>query len=488
MKIRGKFVLSVALTMLFAGLLLFTHVMVFAGRSSVHSAQRIDHLAGVVRDVLMEAPLWARGAAEEQGTPPQAMFLNSLFPGGWAVLEKDRTLMAGPTGAFSALSCGEWDRFLHTPSLKKSVFSAGGGTWLAVRAEGFPDLLFAGALEPSFIVSQVQGHFIKGFFATYLIAVLGVSLIVFIAASKLVIRPMMKIGDALYRISSGDYTRATGIGNTFDEGQKLAEVIDDMMQQFRDYHGDVEKKVRRAYEESVKHQKNLIIAQRHTATGKLAAGIAHEINNPLGGMLNAVGVLKTEAAQSPQKVRDYLLLIEDGLNRIRATVGKILQFQQTGRLDMPAPVLLGDPVEKALSFAAHRIQEKGIRVALPDWAGIPAVSGSEVELQQVFLNLFLNAADAMSEGGTLGVSWKAQDKKLAVEVKDDGCGIGRRELSQIFDLFYTTKPAGEGTGLGLFIVYTVVKNHGGDIEVESEKGRGTVVRLTFPTEKIQNEK
>jgi signal transduction histidine kinase len=225
-------------------------------------------------------------------------------------------------------------------------------------------------------------------------------------------------------------------------------------------------------------EKRLFAAQRLSTTGTLAAGIAHEINNPLGGMINAARVLG-EGRLDEAKRAEYMALIVDGLERIRATVQKILQFQP--RSLQTQPVSLRETVEKAAAFVEHRARAKEVTIANGLPADLPPVSGDPMELQQAFLNILMNALDACVMGeGKIDVTSLLREGEVAVRVADNGCGMGEEELARCMDLFYTTKDVGDGTGLGLSVAHTIVVSHGGRIEIESRRGEGTAVTLSFP--------
>jgi two-component system, NtrC family, sensor kinase len=225
-------------------------------------------------------------------------------------------------------------------------------------------------------------------------------------------------------------------------------------------------------------ERRLFAAQRLSATGTLAAGIAHEINNPIGGMINAARVLR-EGKLDPAKREEYLELILDGLERVRAIVQKILQFRP--RAFEPRPVQLQEAVERAIAFMEHRARAKEVSIRNEVPADLPTVTGDPLELQQAFLNILMNAVDACVMGeGMVTVYSRLAGEGVAVSVADNGCGMEPEELARCMDLFFTTKDVGEGTGLGLAVAQNIVANHGGRIDIASERGRGTTVTMTFP--------
>jgi two-component system NtrC family sensor kinase len=231
-----------------------------------------------------------------------------------------------------------------------------------------------------------------------------------------------------------------------------------------------------------KTEQHLAIAQRLAATGKLASGIAHEINNPLGGMRSAARAL-LRGDLPPEKTTQYLDLILDGLARIEETVKKFLSF--TPRRVEPRPTDLADVARKAAALARHRLEKCGVRYGedLPA-PGTARVFGDPHELQQVALNLLLNAADATAgaKDARVDLRVRSRGEEVSLEVVDNGVGLSPEDQRCCFDLFFTTKSAGEGSGLGLAVAHTIVTNHGGRIEVESEVGKGATFRVVLPAE------
>jgi len=242
----------------------------------------------------------------------------------------------------------------------------------------------------------------------------------------------------------------------------------------------LEERVEEAREQAQAAEKNLVIAQRLAATGKLASGIAHEVNNPLAGMQNAARRLLRDPPASPEKRQEYLELIIDGLSRVQETVKKILRF--TPHKVAPQPVAIETVLQRSLALASHRIEREGLEVFV-DIPGDAMVYGDPFELQQVFLNVLINAMDAVGEvdrKGELTIRGACVDGELVITFEDNGCGMTEEQISQAFDLFYTSKEVGEGTGLGLSIAHHVIQNHGGRISLRSVPGVRTTVEIVLP--------
>jgi PAS domain S-box-containing protein len=236
-------------------------------------------------------------------------------------------------------------------------------------------------------------------------------------------------------------------------------------------------------------QSRLVLSDRLVAMGTLAAGVAHEINNPLSFVISNLGFLATElrvvAAELPEgrmtEVEEVLREAEMGADRVRQIVGDLKTFSRADD-EVPTAVDLRNVLESALTIARAELRARARVVR--DYTEVPPVEGSEGRFGQVFLNLLINAAQSIPRGqpecNEIRVRLRAVQDHVMVEVKDTGAGIPAEMRSRIFDPFFTTKPVGEGTGLGLFVCQGIVTRFGGEISVESEVGRGTTFRVIFP--------
>ena len=225
-------------------------------------------------------------------------------------------------------------------------------------------------------------------------------------------------------------------------------------------------------------EEQLLQNEKLSSLGLLAAGVAHEVNTPLAVIANYVQIL---AKQLPEEDPRHKLIDKIVKQTFRASeiVNHLLNFSRTGGSEF-REVDLNQVIEETLSLVSHPFRTAHVQVIPNLNAGIPKVFGSGNRLQQVFLNLFMNARDAMPSGGMLEVRSFATNGSVEVEVSDTGSGISRENLARIFDPFFTTKATGRGTGLGLSVSYGIVKEHAGKIEVRSTPGRGTSFRLEFP--------
>ena len=228
-------------------------------------------------------------------------------------------------------------------------------------------------------------------------------------------------------------------------------------------------------------ERKLVQADKLSSIGLLAAGVAHEVNTPLAVISTYAQMLAKQVAGDEQKSK---LLDKIARQTFRASeiVNSLLNFSRTSSTAFE-DIDLNRVVRETLTLLEHQLQKASVQLECDLEEVLPLIRGNAGKLQQVFLNLFINARDAMESGGTLRVTTKPDSMGVQVEVSDSGPGIPRENLARIFDPFFTTKGARKGTGLGLSVSYGIVEEHGGVIEVESKPGEGTVFRLQFPAAK-----
>ncbi len=225
-------------------------------------------------------------------------------------------------------------------------------------------------------------------------------------------------------------------------------------------------------------EQQLIQAEKLSSIGLLAAGVAHEVNTPLAVISTYAQMLARQISGDETKAR-MLEKIAKQTFRASEIVNSLLNFSRTSQTEF-GEVDLNRIIQETISLIEPQLRKAGIELELSLAAGLPPIKGNAGRLQQVFLNLFLNARDAMEEGGKLRVRSFVSDGSVQVDVADTGKGIPPEILSRIYDPFFTTKPAKRGTGLGLSVTYGIVREHGGTIEVESLPGAGTCFHLDFP--------
>jgi signal transduction histidine kinase len=219
--------------------------------------------------------------------------------------------------------------------------------------------------------------------------------------------------------------------------------------------------------------------------GTLAAGVAHEVNNPLASISSLIQMMQS-GEDLPGETREKLKLISTQIQRISQVTRDMMDFARV-RPAAKSMVNINDVIEKSLRLASfdNSFQKLELKTGLK--SGLADVLADSDQLQQVFLNLFLNARDAMPEGGNLTVLTSDLNGEILVEIADSGYGVSEKDLKQIFDPFFTTKPAGKGTGLGLAVCYGIVTAHGGRIEIEPNNGRGTKFIVILPASETAGE-
>jgi signal transduction histidine kinase/DNA-binding response OmpR family regulator len=237
---------------------------------------------------------------------------------------------------------------------------------------------------------------------------------------------------------------------------------------------EAEQEQRRLVEQS---QAQLVQSEKLAATGRLAASLAHEINNPFQAIHNSLQIMLNFSLE-PEEQREYLQTAEEEVERLIDLTDRILDFARRPQRKMEL-VNLNEVIEKTLALADKYFQHRNILLQRDLSPDLPDTLAASDELGQVFLNLVINAVDAMPEGGNLRVSsYLAEDGRRAVTFSDTGCGIPHEHLDRIFEPFFSTKEG--GTGLGLSVSYSVVERHGGDITVQSTEREGTTFTVWLP--------
>jgi hypothetical protein len=231
----------------------------------------------------------------------------------------------------------------------------------------------------------------------------------------------------------------------------------------------------------VQLEEQLQISEKMASIGVLAAGVAHEVNTPLTGISSFTQML-LEKADPDHPDTKLLEKIERQTFRAAKIVNGLLNLARpSGQAAMErGPVDVNAVLNDVLSLLEHQLKVSRIQVRRELGSPAPVVQGYEFKLQQVFLNLFLNARDAMPKGGWLSITSRTEASRVTVDVADTGSGIPHEHLSRIYDPFFTTKAIGQGTGLGLSITYGIVREHDGSIACESTIGVGTRFTLAFP--------
>jgi PAS domain S-box-containing protein len=225
-------------------------------------------------------------------------------------------------------------------------------------------------------------------------------------------------------------------------------------------------------------ERRLVQADKLSSIGLLAAGVAHEVNTPLAVISSYAQMLAKQVAGDEQKSR-MLDKISGQTFRASEIVNSLLNFSRTWTSDL-AEVKLNAVIAETLALLEHQLRKAGVTVKTDLDPRLEPIRGNQGKLQQVFLNLFLNARDAMEPSGVLQVITRQSEKGVEVDVVDTGHGIAPEHMGRIYDPFFTTKGVKKGTGLGLSVTYGIIQEHGGAIEAVSKQGEGTRFHLEFP--------
>lgn len=280
---------------------------------------------------------------------------------------------------------------------------------------------------------------------------------------RAVLTPLSRFVKYTARIGAGDYSPITPTRKYRDEFSNLAIAINQMLADL------------------VLRQEQLLQSGRMAAVGTLTSGIAHELNNPLNNIgITTEALISGYTDYSSDERLKMLGQIYTQVERASATVRNLLDFTRTEQAVFTS-VSVKEIVDSTARLVGNELKLGGIELSLELDAELPRIRGNPRNLQQVFLNLFLNAIQAMPEGGDLDVRAIADEEGfLRVDVTDTGIGIPAEELDKIFEPFFTTKEPGKGTGLGLSVAYGIIEKHNGRITVQSEVGRGTTFSVLLP--------
>jgi two-component system, NtrC family, sensor kinase len=331
---------------------------------------------------------------------------------------------------------------------------------------------------------------------------LGIAAIATVFLFTVVLVPITELVKATKKIAQGDLTYRVGLKSN-DEIGILASSFNKMVDDLRKItvsHDDLakevferaraEEKLAQAYAELKETHEQLLQSAKMASVGLLAGGVAHEINNPLTGVLNNVQLVKMMSSQKTdfniEDFREFLDVIESSAVRCKNITQSLLDFSRASK-GVSQLVSLNEIIEKVISLVEHELKLQNISIQKNLEAGIPEVLGDSQLLQQVVLDIINNAKWAVQKKGgnegrdiILETRISPDKKQVLLFISDRGVGISRDNLDKIFEPFFTTKEVGEGTGLGLAIVYNIIKAHNGSIEVESELGKGTTFKITLP--------
>ena len=323
------------------------------------------------------------------------------------------------------------------------------------------------------------------------VSVIILSLLLSLLLTRFVNRPIDKLLAATKQAAHGNLDQTVGI-RSHDELGELSYSFNNMISELKrsrdaieEWTQTLEQRVQERTQELQQVHDQLVRAGKMAALGELAAGVAHEINNPLTGVLTFSSLMLKKVDENHPWKKDIETIVEQ-TSRCRNIVRGLLDFARQRKPDKKEWDI-HTLLDNTVTLVEKQAPFQNIRIVKEFKTGIPLIFVDADQIQQVFMNILLNAADAMSENaGTLTIKTDLKDRMAEISFIDTGCGIAKEHLSKLFDPFFTTKKTGTGTGLGLAISYGIIQSHNGNIEVESELGKGATFRIKLPIEK-QNE-
>ena len=330
--------------------------------------------------------------------------------------------------------------------------------------------------------------------AYVVIFVLAVSLFLGIINYKIVTHPVQELANAMEHAAGGDLDYSVQI-KSVDEIGVLASTFNSMIKDLKSARDQreqwtqtLEAEIEKKTEEIQKTSLNLVQTEKLASLGRMAAGVAHEINNPLTGVVTFAHLLKKRFPQDSAEVEDLNVIIEQS-ERCSKIIKNLLTFARATPSEK-GKVSINDVLNRTIFMVQNQEKFHHIKFhsTLEDSQFI--IVGDSSQFQQIFLNMFINAADAMGGRGNITVSTRTVNENditnVEIEFTDEGAGIKEEDLPKLFEPFFTTKPVGKGTGLGLSVSHGIVKHFGGNIKVKSALGKGTSFFVRLPLSETQS--
>ena len=317
--------------------------------------------------------------------------------------------------------------------------------------------LYVGARESSFLTLVHDFNSRVGLIAIVCVLLAG---LIAVPIARLFIKPIGTLVESNRRLSEGDMgvrVKVTGKGELAELGNSFNSMVETLD----------------------RIQKELLHKEKLASMGQLAAGVAHEINNPLGTIMLYAETLHREAGDDVVK-REDLQMIIDATHRCKRIVGDLLNFAREQEM-LTQETNIHDILEFAIKNVSSQSNFNRMHIIRRFMEDLPLIQADPAQLVQVFVNLLNNAADAMADGGAITITTRlSEGRSVEIDIADTGRGIAEEHLGKLFITFFTTKPIGKGTGLGLSIVYGIIKMHRGQIQVSSQVGKGTTFTVTLP--------
>lgn len=417
------------------------------------------------------------------------------------IVDTSLTILAHKQKKFIGQKSGDLDlkQAISSGNIIKKMSPYYGKNHLFMSAPLYQDNEIRGALKISLPLTDVEES--MAYFQRVLMLFTITTAFAFIVIGSLLltrylVKPIERVIKATEDITEGYFpqdlepTGRNEIGTLSASLSKMADKLREDRKQIEQYIQSLEESNRQLK----KAQDEVLRSEKLASVGKLAAGVAHEIGNPIGIILGYIEILRHNMNQQEEDRdtdRDTLKRIEKEIMRIDKTIRELLSFSRPRKVSLH-PIQVNLLIEEASSLISHQKAFRSIELELKLQEKLPLIMGDEQQFQQVMINLFINAMDAMPKGGRLTITSEQQSNaknlphitsklsNVRITTRDTGTGIKREHLKRIFDPFYTTKDPGKGTGLGLSVSLRIVESFGGIISVDSSPGKGTMFTIILP--------
>ena len=333
--------------------------------------------------------------------------------------------------------------------------------------------LYVGLLEAPF--KQPQRIIILFIIIMLCITAISGGILVFFY-TKLMMKPIDKIVLMSKKLINGDLSARCKIRPTGEMGI-LCKTIDQMADSIEEFEKNLQKET----------QLQISQSEKLASIGSLAAGIAHEINNPLTSILSFAHLLKQKKSNSEEDLRDLNIIVQE-TNRVRKIVRELLDFARQSPTNKEW-IDINSILQQLVQLIKRQKEFRDIEIIENYTERLQPFLADKNQFQQIFLNLLLNAAEAITQTGSITIITTTTKDHIKITITDTGCGIKKEDINKIFDPFYTTKPVGKGTGLGLSVSYGILQQYAGIINCKSKEGEGTTFLVVLPYQKVkQNSK
>jgi two-component system NtrC family sensor kinase len=354
-------------------------------------------------------------------------------------------------------------------------------------------MLIVGLFFAFIFIRQIPGVRLEAVLFYGGLFVIAISFLLCLILYNIVAKPLSKLVEGMDKLSKGDMDyrinlkRKDEMGLLADSFNSMAEELKLYKERVENWARRLEDKVEKKTSEIVRAQEQLVNAEKLASLGRMAAGVAHELNSPLTGIVTFAHLMLKRLPQERKDDIEDLNVIIDQAERCSRIVKGLLGFSRRTASEK-AEINVNTLIENSLSMVKNQAKFHNIIFDVALDKTIPEVKVDPSQIQQVFLNLLLNASDAMEEKGRITIASRLVEtdngKFIELEFTDTGTGIPEEIMGRIFEPFFTTKPTGKGTGLGLSVSYGIIKKHGGQIFVKSEYGKGASFFIHLPVDTL----